>query len=387
LAAACADLGLAVAVVDPAPAAPFPATYGLWSDEAEALGLDEAVAIRWSDTWARGTDLHRLSRGYVRLDNARLAERFARASVRRLKGSVWSDGASVVVHGASVRAPVVVDCTGTGSVIGRAPASAMQWAWGARVSWPGHPWPADQMGLMDLTEGPLGGSPPSFLYVMPEGPDAVFVEETVLATRAPIAFDALRTRLDARLRSLGWTGELPREGERVRIPMDASPPAPRGAVVAFGASAGLVHPATGYHLAAALRAAPRVAQALTENLGRGPQVAAGAAWRALGGMPWRVTRSLHLRGLDVLLSLSGAEQRLFFDAFFRLPRPQWEAYLRADAPPTQVAQAMARLFTSGGGDLRRLVLRGAARGLLGGAALPVTSSDPALGDRTLGGSS
>jgi lycopene beta-cyclase len=149
----------------------------------------------------------------------------------------------------------------------------------------------------------------------------------------------------------------------------------------------MVHPATGYHLAGALRAAPRFAQALADHLGQGPHAAAVAAWRALGGWRGWATRALHLRGLDVLLGLSGAEQRLFFDAFFRLPRAQWEAYLRADAPPVAVAAAMAELFVSGGGDLRRLVLRGAARGLLGGSALPVTPSDPALGDRSLGGSS
>ena len=378
---------MAVAIVDPAAQGPFPATYGMWSDEADALGLGDAVAARWSNTWARGDRLHVLGRGYVRLDNARLTERLARASVRRVAGAVRTDGGAVVVHGASVRAPVVVDCTGMGAVIGRVTPSAFQWAWGARVVWPGHPWPADQMGLMDLSDGPLGGAPPSFLYVMPDGPDAVFVEETVLATRGTISFDALRLRLDARLRSLGWSGVLPRDGERVRIPMDGPAPAPRGSVFAFGSCAGLVHPATGYHLAAALRAAPRVANALAGQHHRGPAAAATAAWRAIGGLSWRITRSLHLRGLGVLLSLSAAEQRVFFDAFFRLPRSQWEAYLRADAPPTAVAAAMARLFSSGGGDVRRLVLRGAVRGLLGGDELPATSSDPAIGDRSLGGSS
>lgn len=39
---------------------------------------------------------------------------------------------------------------------------------------------------------------PTFLYVMPFGPNKIFLEETSLVSRPPFAFDELKERLEVR---------------------------------------------------------------------------------------------------------------------------------------------------------------------------------------------
>ena len=103
---------------------------------------------------------------------------------------------------------------------------------------------------------------PTFLYAVPLGGDAVLLEETSLARRPglPLARAAPpparparpprhhRRHADARV-------------ERVRFPVDRPRHATPG-VLGFGAAAPLVHPATGFSVADALRLAPVVADAL-----------------------------------------------------------------------------------------------------------------------------
>ena len=90
------------------------------------------------------------------------------------------------------------------------------------------------------------------------GPRRVFFEETSLVARPAVTLAECERRLKLRLAHLGidvvevCADEPP---ELCYIPMGGPRPDPRQRVVAFGAAAALVHPATGYQLCRALAAA------------------------------------------------------------------------------------------------------------------------------------
>ena len=142
--------------------------------------------------------------------------------------------------------------------------------------------------------------------------------------------------------------------EYVRIPLGGARPGPDQPIVAFGAAAGYVHAATGFSVAASIRAAPRVAAAVDRALASttgavDPSPIAEAVWTT----SMRRTRVLHDFGLEVLLDLDDDEVREFFDAFFELSSDDWTAYLRIDTPPQEVSAVMGRLFRSSSWRLRR----------------------------------
>jgi lycopene beta-cyclase len=204
--------------------------------------------------------------------------------------------------------------------------------------------------------------PPTFLYGAPFADGSVLVEETSLYADPPRSLEHLAERLGARL---GPHGATTTNGvERVTIPMGGPLPDRTARVVAFGASAGYVHPVTGYSVAASLRAAPRVAEAISVCLAqrqRGDKLAK-ATWDAVWPAAQLRTRAWHAMGLDVLQSLPDAAVAEFFDAFFSLPMHQWSAYLRVDASPREVRRAMLGVFR-GVGAATRLRLMSSPGGL------------------------
>ena len=116
---------------------------------------------------------------------------------------------------------------------------------------------------------------PTFLYAIPLGGDAVLLEETSLARRPGLPLPVLRRRLDARLARHGITAPADARVERVRFPVDRPRHATPG-VLGFGAAAPLMHPATGFSVADALRLAPVVAEALAHRR-RARRAASGLA--------------------------------------------------------------------------------------------------------------
>jgi lycopene beta-cyclase len=202
------------------------------------------------------------------------------------------------------------------------------------------------------TLGPIGVT--TFCYSLPVA-DGWLVEETVLAARPAIEPIALLPRLAARLglHPDRLLAEAVRT-EYVRIPLGGSRPGLDQPVIAFGAAAGYVHAATGFSVAASIRAAPRVAAAIAHavTVGQGvvdPAPIAEAVWPAA----MRRTRVLHDYGLGVLLDLDDDEVRAFFDAFFDLPVQDWTSYLRVDSAPGEISAVMTRLFRSSSWQLRR----------------------------------
>ncbi len=180
---------------------------------------------------------------------------------------------------------------------------------------------------------PAAPGPATFLYAVPLPDGRVLLEETSLARRPGLPFAELRDRLLARLAGHGIDpGDA--DVERVRFPVDAGPVAGSGRVVAFGAAAGLTHPATGYGVADALRLAPRVADAIATG-------GAAAARRVVWPARARAVHRLRRAGLATLLALPAGAHRGVLRAVLRpagapparlpvrprrtspAPRPRW----------------------------------------------------------------
>jgi lycopene beta-cyclase len=206
---------------------------------------------------------------------------------------------------------------------------------------------------------------PTFLYVVPLAGGRWLVEETSLAGHEPVPEAKLRRRLAMRLgRDLVADAE---RVERVLIPMASGVPQRSQRVVGFGAAGGYVHPATGYSVAASLRAAPRVAGAIAHSLGRSadPRALSLDAWNAVWPPEQRRARALHDYGLQAILRMSHEEIGVFFDAFFALPEREWAEYLRVDTTATDVARVMRAVFSAVPWALRRRLALGSPASLAG----------------------
>ena len=373
LAASAARRGARVVVVDPEPEQAWPNRYGAWEHDLD--GLDVPVAQRWSAPYIdTGSGRTSLPGAYVALDRAALRRsllqtlsahggelRAGRVTRATHEGS--DDGRPtrvLLADGQELDTHRLVDATGRGALIRRPrPPRAFQAALGWLVR-ADHPWSVDQAAFMDFStdhlEASERGGPPTFLYALPVDADHVFVEETSLAAAPAVSLDLLQARLERRLQHAGVVVHETLEVERCLFAMDAPAPEP-GPVLAVGAAAGWVHPATGYQVTRALRRADPVADALVSQLHRPLSEAMPAAWRAVWPSSERRTRALHDLGLGLLLDLEPEAIRSFFTAFFAIPAPAWRSYLDATSPPAAVAYAMTRVFTALPTALQRRVVR------------------------------
>ncbi len=394
LAAACARRGVDVVLVGPDLA--WEQTYGTWVDDlAEVEGLPDVASVLdvSVESIAVHTDRSReLLRSYGVFDNQAL-RRIVRGEVEHVCGRIdhvtsapggatrhrvhvspTVSGDAMSGEGIELRARLVVDAAGWPSSFARrssTTAPAWQTAMGVVLAEP----PEGDLGhatWMDFRAVGAGASSArrssigphgvtTFCYSLPVR-DGWMVEETVLAARPAVEPIALLPRLAARL------GRHPDavladavRTEYVRIPMGGARPDDDQPVVAFGAAAGYVHPATGFSVTASLRAAPRVADAVVDALAATSSSAAAdsslvsdAVWTA--GM--RRTRVLHDYGLEVLLRQDDDQVRAFFGAFFDLPTEQWSSYLRIDTPPSELAAVMMRLFSASSWSMRRRLMSG-----------------------------
>jgi lycopene cyclase-like protein len=166
--------------------------------------------------------------------------------------------------------------------------------------------------------------------------------------------------LHRRLAAVGATLGEAEATEHVAFSMGGPVP-PVQRVVGFGAAAGMVHPATGYQVAAALRRAPAVARSLALALGgaASSDEAAVAAWAAVWPADLRRQRELHAYGLEILLGLDAGEIQRFFAAFFDLPPRRWQAYVSGAASSRDLAAVMLQVARRLPPPLRRRVVGGA----------------------------
>jgi lycopene beta-cyclase len=351
LGAACSSIGLDVLVVG-ADAA-WTNTYGTWVDDVPDHLHLLAAAV---PTDVVGLARRRLDRRYGTFHNRSLRDALdvAPRRVGRV-GSVQhlADHARVLVDGDDpLCARLVVDARGPSG----GPDVPVQTAYGLVLAERPAAIEGDAAVLMDWRQ-PVDRGDPTFLYVVPLSGGRWMVEETSLARRTPVPMDELRARLAARLGAdLTDTAE---HVEHVRIPMRPGLPRRGALTVAFGGAARYVHPATGYSVAASLRAAPRVAAAIAGAVGeRDVRLRSVRVWNAVWPDEQRRSRALHDIGLAALLRLDATDIGSFFDAFFAMPTDRWASYLRVDTTVAEVTSAMRGVFSSVPWPVRRRLATG-----------------------------
>ncbi|MBA2663564.1 MAG: lycopene cyclase family protein [Bradymonadaceae bacterium] len=357
--------GIGVVVVDPRLDAPWPNNYGAWVDELPADNARIVLGQQWPTAVVRlagRVQTTVLERAYARIDNAQTRARHLDAL--RSGGAALVEGRVVGVrcleehfvvaleHGEAFEARQVVDASGVGALVEYASGGApgFQTAFGMVARFEGDPLAGEAMVLMDYRQSGRNQAEarevPSFLYGMHLGANLYFVEETVLVARPQVSIELLEARLYRRLEEAGVKVIEVLEVERCRIAMGTALPLRGQSVLAVGAAAGFVHPATGYQFARSMRAAPSIAEAIEEALGSGLDARARAAtvWNVIWPAEQVRARALLSVGMEVLLKLDGAKTSRFFEHFFSLELADWSAYLGGEAGHRQIASVMWRLF-------------------------------------------
>ena len=368
LAGACHRVGLTTGLLDPAPQRPWLATYGMWSRELPADLPASVVAARAAGRAIAVTE-HDLGWEYAVLDvpalHSYLSDRLTGVDVRvgRAVGSP-ERGVVALADGSRIRASVVVDAAG-------------RWRPLAATEKRGIPAEQTAYGLV-LDEGAVASLVdagaalfmdwradhgesgwPTFLYAIPLGGGRVLVEETSLARRPGLPLSTLRRRLHARLERRGVSIPKDVRDEKVSFPVDDLRHDGKG-VLGFGAAAPLIHPATGYSLAASFRLAPQVADAIAANL-PDPGRALAAAHRTVWSPSAKAIHRFRRIGLEALLSMPPDEVPGFFETFFALPERHRWTYLTARDDVGGTASAMNCLYWASNWGLRRHLVASAVR--------------------------
>ncbi|MBE9062043.1 lycopene cyclase family protein [cf. Phormidesmis sp. LEGE 11477] len=367
LSAVLAQQNLSVKGLSPVdPAAPWPNTYGIWADELETLGMSEFLEHRWRDAIAyMGEKKIPLKRDYGLIDREKLQGHWLQQGSQY--GVSWHRGKAVAVthsaklsevtdeNGKTYLARLVVDTSGHNpALIRRMPALkpvAYQAAYGIVGRFSAPPVEPEQMVLMDYRDDFLPASekqlPPTFLYAMDLGNDVYFVEETSLAHVPGLSMETLEQRLHRRLAHRGVRITETHHVERCLFPMNMPLPDLTQAVVGFGGSASMVHPATGYMQGAMLRRGPDLAQAIAQTLSdpsATPSEIAQAAWQQLWPEDRLRKHYLYAFGLENLMTFNTVEIQQFFTTFFGLERSQWAGFLADTSTLPEIVQAMLVLF-------------------------------------------
>lgn len=236
------------------------------------------------------------------------------------------DGAGVTLaDGTRITARAVIDCRGF------APTPHLKGGW--QVFMGRHLRTAAPHGLahpiiMDATIEQLDGY--RFVYVLPLGPDELFVEDTYYNDGPALDRDALGARIDAYCARHGWSGQVIGEETGV-LPVitggsfdawqhtDAAEGVGRA-----GARGGFVHPLTSYTLPFAVD----TALAIAANADRtGADLAQMLERRAQDH--WRRTRFFRLLGTMLFGAARPQERFRIFERFYRLPAPLIERFYAA----------------------------------------------------------
>ena len=411
IAAETAKKGLSVGLV--APDTPFVNNYGVWLDEFKDLGLEHCLLHKYDDAlvWfddsdpASGTEL---GRPYGQVCRRRLRDHLlkecAAAGVKYLPGLV-----DFVRHGdveknelAEVRGTIISDSDITASekklieeeanrgqqftlnsrlvVAGTGHNRDMlsyeegappgwQTAYGVEVRIPNHGFPVNKAVFMDFRQSDPEAMKeeqdegvwrvPSFLYVLPVDKDVVFVEETCLVARVQVPFDELKRRLYRRMKRMGMeiVEEDILEVEASWIPLGGTPPVAPQRTIAYGAAAGMVHPASGYSVVNSISKAPRVATAMAEGLKEGGEIEASRrAWEILWGAEPRRQIGFYQFGMELLMSLRIEQMRNFFSTFFALPTNLSRGFLGNRLSSSELIMFALTTFAIGNNELRGLLL-------------------------------
>lgn len=170
---------------------------------------------------------------------------------------------------------------------------------------------------------------PSFLYAMPLADKRVLLEETCLGAMTPLTFGELKGRLERRMAAMGIRVTRLLEEEWLTIPMGGPLPLGRQPLMAFGATARLLHPSTGYSVARSLQAAPPLARQIAGALAAGvaSEQATHQAWQVLWPADARRQAAFQVYGMQLIAGLKMRDMVAFFAGFYTLPTEYWHGYV------------------------------------------------------------
>ncbi|MGC6510196.1 MAG: lycopene cyclase family protein [Myxococcota bacterium] len=368
LAASCADKGLTVATVEPDVGARWIPNYACWADELQHPDLQSCIEATWASPLVYvQNDVIDVTRRYAKISTPRLQSllqvRCSLKGVKHISGQVThiaheeSHDVLHLANGRKLNATLCVDASGHRSVFTHRTSGALpgwQVAYGQLIETKEPvPFAAGEMVLMDYRIPAACNEDdrlsyhlkPSFLYAMPLSSHLLFVEETILVGRPAADFDLLKQRLALRLVSMGIKSSKVLEEEHCWIEMGGGVPLRRQRHLAFGAAAGMVHPATGYLISRMLGTAPKFAEAIAQGIESGiTDAVRKSLWYSLWPTDMRRTWSLYQFGMDILCRLSHEQMSSFFHAFFQLEPHLWQGFMSASMSTSAVARAMAQFF-------------------------------------------
>jgi lycopene beta-cyclase len=300
-----------------------------------------------------------LGRAYARLDPESLVRLDGPTAVAaRVTGR---DAVGLVTDRGTVAADVVVDATGHAPVLVRHTTTrpAFQSAFGLVVDGRDAELPEGTALFMDWRDhGIDDGGPPSFLYALSRG-GRLLLEETTLASWAPVPTAMLKTRLERRLQRRGTVIDTIVADEHVEFPMGGGLPERGQPVAAFGAALGLVSPISGYSVAQAFVHADVVADAIIAARKRG-EVIGDAVLDAVWTREARQRRRLQRFALRAACAFNQRDADRFFATFFALPAPRWRGFLDGTDDVVDVRRTMLALFGAVPAPLRLRLVAGAA---------------------------
>lgn len=355
LAHALARRGAVVTIVGPDTRPPAH-TLCAFADQVPAA----AVATLYPRTQVAGVDGSvDLDRPYARLDPETLTRTDGLATVNaRVTGC--TDAGPITDRGV-VTAGAVVDATGHAPVLVRQARTrpAFQSAYGLVVDGADAELPEGTALFMDWRDhGVDDNGPPSFLYALSRG-GRLLLEETTLASWAPVPRALLKARLERRLQRRGTVIDTIVADEHVEFPMGGGLPERGQAVAAFGAALGLVSPISGYSVAQAFAHADVVADAIVGARGAGVTVG-DAVLDAVWTREARQRRRLQRFALRAACAFDQRDADRFFATFFALPAPRWRGFLDGTDAVVDVRRTMLALFGAVPGSLRLRLVAGAA---------------------------
>jgi len=360
------------AIASNSPLEPWPNTYGIWASELESLDMQSLLKYRWEDTVSFfGDGLNNQGNSHIShfLDYGLFnLNKFQEALLDRCKGLSWqvetvekikfNEKETVVfcASGKEYLARLVIDASGHKTPFIKRPEHdevAKQAAYGVVGKFSSPPVDKNRFVLMDFRPDHLNAKqlrePPSFLYAMDLGDGSYFVEETSLACAPPVSFELLKARLNLRLSSKGIQIEEIIHEEHCLFPMNLPLPYRDQPLLAFGGSASMVHPASGYMVGSLLRRAPSLAKELAKVIKKDPLLPtsqiARRGWKNLWNTELVQRHRLYQFGLQRLMSFDESLLRAFFDTFFKLPKKDWYGYLTNTLPLPRLFIVMLKLFS------------------------------------------
>lgn len=211
--------------------------------------------------------------------------------------------------------------------------------------------------IMDATVEQLGGY--RFVYLLPMGPQDIFVEDTYYADSPALDAPLLRERIAAYVAAHGWHTELLREETGVLPVITGGDLAAHRTAIGnpgvalASARGGFTHPLTSYTLPMAVENALAIA-AMADQ----PEQIASLLGRRAEAY-WRRTRFYRLLGRMLFQAAEPDQRYRVFERFYRLPEPLIARFYAARStvpdrlriltgkPPVAVGRAVLALLGKG----------------------------------------